>query len=268
MTVITTAPGAASDDIVPTLTTAGIRCTIYCKHRHFNLRLLTLWYIWLQADFRLALSQWETSLQSSAVSLWLGANLEWALWLHIYDKISIPVIYIRHTLDCYWCAAMIPLNMALTVNSCQGSEWGVSITLLKYNVIKAPLPLLLSSIRRTGTSSSWSLLLSHFVSIHPHHLCEYASFGLYLHPSIHSRPCWEGGDGIPWVSRALNMTRLVKMRYYIAVTLHAMASQITGNSIIKSLLRLTTMKHQFPITCSLRAHVAKTSIKHQSDSKV
>ena len=139
-------------------------------------------------------------------------------------------------------------------NSCQGSEWGVSITFLKYNVIKPPLPLLLSSINRMSISGSWASLLSHFVSIHRHHLCEYELFGLYLHPSIHSRPCWEEGNGsyllpfshAPWVSRALNMTRLVKMRYYIAVTLHAMASQITGNSNIKSLLRLTTKKHQIP----------------------
>ena len=32
-----------------------------------------------RADFRLAPSQWETSLQSNAVSHWLGANLETAL---------------------------------------------------------------------------------------------------------------------------------------------------------------------------------------------
>ena len=32
-----------------------------------------------RADSRLAPSQWETSLQSNAVSHWLGANLEWAL---------------------------------------------------------------------------------------------------------------------------------------------------------------------------------------------
>ena len=32
------------------------------------------------ADSRLALSQWETSLQSNAVSRWLGANLESALY--------------------------------------------------------------------------------------------------------------------------------------------------------------------------------------------
>ena len=37
--------------------------------------------ILLRADFRLAPSQWETSLQSNAVSHWLGANLKSALLL-------------------------------------------------------------------------------------------------------------------------------------------------------------------------------------------
>ena len=35
-----------------------------------------------RADSRLASSQWETALQSNAVSHWLGANLESALWTH------------------------------------------------------------------------------------------------------------------------------------------------------------------------------------------
>ena len=37
--------------------------------------------IWLRADFKFAFSQWETSLQSNAVSHWLGAYLESTLWL-------------------------------------------------------------------------------------------------------------------------------------------------------------------------------------------
>ena len=37
----------------------------------------------LRADSRLAPSQWETSLQSNAVSHWLGANLESALCLQV-----------------------------------------------------------------------------------------------------------------------------------------------------------------------------------------
>ena len=39
-------------------------------------------YCPVRADSRLAPSQWETSLQSNAVSHWLGANLESALPLH------------------------------------------------------------------------------------------------------------------------------------------------------------------------------------------
>ena len=38
------------------------------------------------ADSRLAPSQWETSLQRNAVSHWLGANLESALWLSFMHR--------------------------------------------------------------------------------------------------------------------------------------------------------------------------------------
>ena len=38
-----------------------------------------------RADSRLALSQWQTSLQSNAASHWLGANLESALWVYLQD---------------------------------------------------------------------------------------------------------------------------------------------------------------------------------------
>ena len=41
--------------------------------------LLGYWVIHIRADPRLAPSQWETSLQSNAVSHWLGAYLESAL---------------------------------------------------------------------------------------------------------------------------------------------------------------------------------------------
>ena len=37
-------------------------------------------------DSRLAPSQWETWLQSNAVSHWLGANLESTLYIHLSDK--------------------------------------------------------------------------------------------------------------------------------------------------------------------------------------
>ena len=39
-----------------------------------------------RADSRIALNQWETSLQSNAVSHWLGANLESAMeWLFTWS---------------------------------------------------------------------------------------------------------------------------------------------------------------------------------------
>ena len=40
---------------------------------------------WHRADSKLASSQWETSLQSNAVSHWLGANLESALIISLID---------------------------------------------------------------------------------------------------------------------------------------------------------------------------------------
>ena len=43
---------------------------------------------WTSYDFRLAPIQWETVLQSNAISHWLGTDLESALWLHtIYGTI-------------------------------------------------------------------------------------------------------------------------------------------------------------------------------------
>ena len=46
------------------------------------------WPIWLRADSTLAPSQWETSLQSNAVSHWLGVNLESALRLQTKNQPS------------------------------------------------------------------------------------------------------------------------------------------------------------------------------------
>ena len=40
--------------------------------------------VFIRADFRFAHNQWETSLQSNAVSHWLGANLESALFMYIF----------------------------------------------------------------------------------------------------------------------------------------------------------------------------------------
>ena len=50
----------------------------------FSSHLDLLFYFIYRADFRLAPSQWETSLQSNAVSHWLGANLDSALYIYIY----------------------------------------------------------------------------------------------------------------------------------------------------------------------------------------
>ena len=43
----------------------------------FELQLCSLWYM---ADSRVVPSQWETSLQSNAISHWLGTNLKSTLW--------------------------------------------------------------------------------------------------------------------------------------------------------------------------------------------
>ena len=49
--------------------------TVQCRYN----RLIFFEIIIIKSDSRLAPSQWETSLQSNAVSYWLGANLESAL---------------------------------------------------------------------------------------------------------------------------------------------------------------------------------------------
>ena len=46
----------------------------------------------IRADYRLAPSQWETSLQSNAISHWLGANLESALWMTIMMMFSVLTV--------------------------------------------------------------------------------------------------------------------------------------------------------------------------------
>ena len=54
---------------------------LYVIIRYHMLDLYSNTRLWNvhRADFRFALSQWETSLQSNAVSHWLGANIESAL---------------------------------------------------------------------------------------------------------------------------------------------------------------------------------------------
>ena len=54
---------------------------------------------WFRADSRLAPSQWETSLQSNAVSHWLGANLESAL-INLSENIS-PVGDVENRVQAY-----------------------------------------------------------------------------------------------------------------------------------------------------------------------
>ena len=48
---------------------------------------------WCRAEFRLAPSQWETSLQSNAISHWLGANLESSLLMAYFKTAVIPVCW-------------------------------------------------------------------------------------------------------------------------------------------------------------------------------
>ena len=60
---------------------------IIITHVRFAWRLkrgiFTAWVWYVRADCRLAPSQWETSLQSNAVSHWLGANLESILYMDV-----------------------------------------------------------------------------------------------------------------------------------------------------------------------------------------
>ena len=50
-----------------------------------------------RADSRLALSQWETSLQSNAVVYWLGANLESALvYIAISQRTGVLIKHVLH----------------------------------------------------------------------------------------------------------------------------------------------------------------------------
>ena len=43
-------------------------------------------YIYIRADSKLAPSQWEMSLQSNAISHWLGTNLESALYMKLIQS--------------------------------------------------------------------------------------------------------------------------------------------------------------------------------------
>ena len=58
----------------------------------------------IRVDPRLAPSQWETSLQSNAVSHWLGANLESSLW-NCHEEWHLQLLtilkYVKN--KCGWC---------------------------------------------------------------------------------------------------------------------------------------------------------------------
>ena len=114
-------PGVSAECYLIMLETAGIshQPSATAVLTWLELRLVLEWYlfekyniqhIWwgkLRADRRFALSQWETSLQSNAVSHRLGANLESTLntWLkrlynirvksHACDSVSIHWLHIQ-----------------------------------------------------------------------------------------------------------------------------------------------------------------------------
>ena len=82
--------------------------------------------IHFRADSRLAPSQWETSLQSNAVSHWLDADLESALHFSFYRSVAVgrrwPVRCSNRTWSCYrhWCLR-VALNSSF---ACDGEKWG------------------------------------------------------------------------------------------------------------------------------------------------
>ena len=65
-----------------------------------------------RADSRFASSQWETSLQSNAVSHWTGANLESALnWYAIIQPSCATWIYYRRHLAVHMCKQWNPMSL-------------------------------------------------------------------------------------------------------------------------------------------------------------
>ena len=61
--------------------------------------------MWCRADPRFAPSQWETSLQSNAVSHWLGANLESALLCISWNPVSAAFSWADWVMWRQWCGA-------------------------------------------------------------------------------------------------------------------------------------------------------------------
>ena len=66
----------------------------HVPHSCYIFLCIVYWYLH-RADSMFALSQWETALQSNAVSNWLGANLESALFALC---IHVPVLFWRYTI--------------------------------------------------------------------------------------------------------------------------------------------------------------------------
>ena len=91
------------------------------KFHSFETDYIEFWWQFYQnqlgvyrADSRLVSSQWETSLQSSAISHWLGTNLESALYIYraLHRATASPDqyminssiwIFVLSVLSCIWC---------------------------------------------------------------------------------------------------------------------------------------------------------------------
>ena len=58
-----------------------------------------------RADSRFASSKWESTLQSNAVSHWLGANLESTLF------IDFPSLFVFYDTMMYWCWRRFPITL-------------------------------------------------------------------------------------------------------------------------------------------------------------
>ena len=68
-------------------------------------------------------SQWETSLQCNDVFHWLGAYLDWSLWLFAYLSVSVIGYFVLH------CTAMdeithtVKQDFVIRMPSCQNPNW-------------------------------------------------------------------------------------------------------------------------------------------------
>ena len=104
------------------VTIAVLHCAVplcYATLCYVMLRYVMLCYAMLcyaiRADSRLAPSQWETPLQSNAVSQWLGANLESALAMLCY-------VAVYYAMLCYVMLRYITLRYVMTGES-TGDRW-------------------------------------------------------------------------------------------------------------------------------------------------